>query len=578
MLKRHSSQGFLSLHNFRIRLARPEALPELTLLGLITGILAGGLLIVFRELIVFFNHHTFLPGDEGFGSLEPFIRFLLPIVGAVVIILLIGMAPPNRRSFGITHVIDYLNCHRGRLPLVNLIVQFMGALVALLSGFSIGREGPAVHMGAGAGSILGQKLKLPDNTLRALAGCGSAAAISASFNTPMAGVIFAMEVIMREYSLGSFIPVMTASVAAALMSQMMYGPEPAFIVPAIPMVSLTELGVVVLAACFIGLLAAIFIKLNLWVSLKRQGSFVGPIMLAGLLMGISGVIVPEVMGIGYETINAILEGQVFDISFLLGLVFVKLCITAVVIGLGIPGGVIGPSLFIGAAAGAMLGIIGARYLHTPDISTVYHALIGMVAMMAAVLQAPLAALVTVLEMTKNPHIIMPAMLAIIIACLISSQVFKQHGLFVMQLKCNGQVPDKSPLEEALSKMGVAGVMNTAIQVSNCYMTKKHFQEQIVEVADWVVFDHNSEGELSLVNTVAINEAFSLLSNNGSMLDLATIPEAIRIKGISIQASLDDAIKAMDLHSVDALYIETDWKQNHMISGVVTRQDIESLYS
>ncbi len=576
MFHKHSSPGPLSLHAFRIRLARPEALPELTILGLITGVLAGGLLIGFREVITLVSDNTPLPGDEGFAGLPPLARLALPIAGALLVITLVRMIPPERRSFGITHVIQNFNFNRGRFPFSNLAIQFFSALVALVSGFSVGREGPAVHMGAGAGSIMGEKFQLPDNCLRALAGCGSAAAISASFNTPMAGVIFAMEVIMREYSLGSFIPVTAASVTAALMSQMVYGVDPAFVIPVVPMVSLDELGVTVMSACFIGGLAAAFIKLNLWVAARRQGELVKPLLVAGLLMGVIGMKVPEVMGVGYDTIGSILGGQVFTINFLLTLVLVKLCITAVVIGLGVPGGVIGPSLFIGASAGAMFTTIGAMLFDLTQANSVYHALIGMVAMMAAVLQAPLAALMTVLEMTRNPHIIMPAMLAIIIACLVASQVFRQHGLFTMQLKVKGQMLGASPLQDVLCKAGVAGLMNTNIQIFPRHLSLESLQQQLAQTSEWIVFDDGASGR-GVLAVSSLREA-TVFQAMDKALDLCSVQGVKSAKSISLQASLDDALKIMNQYEVDALYIQTRWKQRLLISGVITRQDIEAFYS
>ena len=578
MFERHSNPRALSLHSLRVRLASPEALPELTFLGLITGLLAGGLLIGFRELITLVSENSLFPGDEGFSSLGPALRVLLPVVGALVILLLISLTPARRRSYGIGHVIDRLHFHHGRLPQSSLIVQFLGALIALLSGFSVGREGPAVHMGAGAGSLLGQKLKLPDNSLRALAGCGSAAAISASFNTPMAGVIFAMEVVMREYSLGSFIPVMAASVVASLMTQMMYGPDPAFVIPVVSMISLQELGITALSATFIGTLAAAFIRLNLWTASKRKGHFVRSLILAGLIMGLTGTMVPEVMGIGYSVINAILDGQPFSISYLLVLVVVKLFITSVVIGLGIPGGVIGPSLFIGAAAGAIFSVMGDQYLGLPEIDSVYHALIGMVAMMAAVLQAPLAALMTVLEMTRNPHIIMPAMLAIIIASLVASQIFKQQGLFEMQLKAGGQMLNQSPLCDALCKTGVAGLMTSSFEVSPRHLSLKGFQEQCSHsgVPAWLLFEDGYK-RVWAVSLSVVKESFKSLSPELT-LDLCSLGKARMVKPINLQASLDDALKVMNEYGVDMLYVRSHWKKRSLISGVITRWDIEEFYS
>ena len=574
MFEQHSNSQPIRLHSLRIRLANPAALPELTWLGFLTGLFAGGMLIGFRELITFTSEHTLLPGDEQFMQLSPFMRFFLPVAGAVILISLTKLMPVNRRSFGITHVIDRLHFHHGLLPGLNIIGQFIGALVSLLSGFSVGREGPAVHMGAGAGSFLGQQLRLPDNSLRTLAGCGTAAAIAASFNTPMAAVIFAMEVVMREYSIDSFIPLMTASVTASLISQSVYGVDPAFIIPVMPMVAFHELSVTVVSAVIIGILAAAFIKLTTWIATKRKGMCARPLLLAGILMGTAGVVMPEVMGIGYDTITDILAGESFAIRHLVILVSLKLAITALVVGLGIPGGVIGPSLFIGAAVGTMLSLFGSHHLNMP-LDHVYHALVGMVAMMAAVLQAPLAALITVLEMTHNPHIIMPAMLAIIIACLIAREVFKQNSLFIMQLKAGGQILDQHPLYDALKKTGVARLMTSSFELTSRYLNEDKVQLLSRQKPSWILFEDD--------NQVWVAEGKKILKINRSesdleRLDLMAIQNARPIQSVDFQATLNDALRTMNKHNLDMLYVQSVWKQKKLIVGLITRQAIEEFYS
>ncbi len=144
-----------------------------------------------------------------------------------------------------------LHNHQGRLPLFNLGLQFFAGAIALLSGQSVGREGPAVHLGAGTASQLGQWLKLPNNSLRTLVGCGVAAAISASFNTPMAGVVFAMEVILMEYSIAGFVPVILASVTGAAVAQATFGNAPAFSVAPLQMSSLSELPLIIFCGLII---------------------------------------------------------------------------------------------------------------------------------------------------------------------------------------------------------------------------------------------------------------------------------------------------------------------------------------
>ena len=274
-----------SLHQLRIKLSSADALPQLTAIGMLIGLLAGGLLILFREIVTGSTSFWLPGGDEHFETLSDLLRFIVPIIGSLIILCLFACTPVKRRTVGILQVVESLQFHKGKMSCTGMLLQFFGAAIALVSGFSVGREGPAIHVGAATGSLLGQQLRLPQNTLNILAACGASAAISASFNTPMAGVIFAMEVVVRQYTLNSFIPVIAAAVMAAVLSQIMYGPDPAFMVPVIPMASLTELGIAAAAACLIGFLAAGFIRLQLWTASKRQTAVYKPIASGRVMYG-----------------------------------------------------------------------------------------------------------------------------------------------------------------------------------------------------------------------------------------------------------------------------------------------------
>ena len=562
----------LTLHQLRIRLAHTEALLPLTLLGLITGVLAGLLLILFRESVEFASDLFMPEGEDSFEQLGSVVRLILPLAGALLLATLIKSCPSDRRQYGVAHVIERLTFNRGQLPLTSVMAQFAGALVALVSGFSVGREGPAVHMGAGAGSFLGKHLKLPDNTLNALAGCGTAAAISASFNTPMAGVIFAMEVVMKEYTLNSFIPVMAASVCAAVMSVAVYGPEPAFQIPLVPMITLPELLVSAASAVVIGSLAASFIRLNLFASRQRKGHIVIPLLVAGLLMGIAGLMVPEVMGTSYDTLSIIFNGGNPDILFLIIMLLCKLLMTALVTGLGVPGGIIGPSMVIGAFAGTLLGILGDSLSGLTVTNIAFHALVGMVAMMAAVLQAPLTALVTVLEMTHNPHIIMPAMFAIIIACLTSSQLFRQRGLFDMQFLTRGKHADISPLTRLLNQTGVASLMDTRFCRTGRYLVP---DKNGLPEMPWILVEEKRQVTHILPSSALSEE----ISDSQDPVDLIRHDASQLAHSINMQATLNDALRLMNRESVDVVsVIIADKKRNSKeFCGVITRSAIEDFY-
>ncbi len=521
-----------------------------------TGFLGGCLLIGFNELLKLATVVLMPAGEDHFESLSNIQRFFLPVAGSLLILSMIKLCKPNRRSVGVAHVIQRLALNRGRLPASSLALQFFTALTALASGFSVGREGPAVHIGAGVGSQLGQRLKLPDNTLTTLAGCGVATAIAVSFNTPLAGVVFAMEVIVRRYNLVSFIPVMAASVIASLMTQYFYDSEPTFVIPPISMNSMSEFFLAALMALAIGLLAASFIKLQTSIASARKGRIVLPVLSAGLLMGLAGVIAPDLMGMGYDTISDLLNESNYSLPFLLILLFGKMLLTPLMTGLGIPGGIIGPTLFIGAVTGSVFSILGDTVLGIPNINGSFQALLGMVAMMAATLQAPLVALVTVLELTRNPHVIMPAMFVIVIACLISGRFFANRGIFDQQLIVGGLNFDPSPLHQTLSQAGVASLMSSNFAHCQHIPSTKELEKLKYENIEWLLYPNT--------NNILISSAHTAIK-----------PEASR--PVVIQATLYEALDQMNRQSLDALPVVSLEKSSRKICGVITRRDVESYY-
>ncbi|HAP53266.1 MAG TPA: chloride channel protein, partial [Marinobacter adhaerens] len=247
---------------FRRRLSGVDALPQLAVLGLLSGLITGGVILVFRLAIEWPLEH-FLPGDgsESFEQLDLITRGLLPLAGALGLGLLMHRLATHDRKVGIVHVMERLNYHQGYISMRSAIVQFISGVATVVSGQSAGREGPAVHLGAAFSSLMGQWMRLPNNSIRTLVACGCAAAISASFNTPISGVIFAMEVVMMEYTIAGFTPIILASVSAAIVTQAVYGTEPAFNVPALTMNSLTEIPWILAIAVIIGISAALFIQL-----------------------------------------------------------------------------------------------------------------------------------------------------------------------------------------------------------------------------------------------------------------------------------------------------------------------------
>jgi CIC family chloride channel protein len=567
------------LDDLGLRVSSLDALPQLSMLAIPVGLLSGGVIILFR-ILVESSQGLLFPGSdiENYEALAPLLRLLLPLAGGLLIGLIWQYLKKGTREVGIIHVMERLDYHQGHLPLRNALAQFVGAGLSIISGHSVGREGPSVHLGATSGSQLGRWLRLPNNSKRTLVACGIAAAIAASFNTPLAGVIFAMEVVMMEYSLVSFAPVIMAAVTATTLTRVVYGSMPAFIIPGMQLGSLLELPYVVLMGLVLGTLAASFIfLLQRFTGLVTGWPVWTRCTLAGLAVGLIAMAVPEVMGIGYETVNQALLGKL-GLLLLAGIALAKLIATAVGLGLGLPGGLIGPTLVIGAAAGGAMGIIADEWLPGDIASPAFYAMIGMGTMMGATLQAPLAALTAMLELTANPNIILPGMLALISGGLVSREVFGKESVYIELMRTRGVDYRHNPLEQALRRIGVAGVMERRLETLALEVDRKTAADALAREPKWILLVDNKD-PVSLMP--AADLARYLQEEEGrENIHLAEIPAARHeVTSIDFQATLQEALSLLNSSDAEALYvIRRTIPGIERIYGVLTRKEIDSSYS
>ncbi|MGB0664480.1 MAG: chloride channel protein [Pontibacterium sp.] len=561
----------LSLEHFRHRLGHVEALPQLITLGVLAGLVTGLLVIAFRLLV---DHaQDFLIADggpEGFEALSPILRWVYPIVGALILAAILVPLSPKQRRTGPVHVLERLSYHQGVLPASNLFVQFWGAAIALISGHSVGREGPAIHLGAAASSLLGQSLRLPHNSIRLLVGCGTAAAISAAFNTPLAGVIFAMEVVLLEYTVIGFTPVVVAAVSADVIVRLTIGAETSIRGSMFQIETLSELPWVMLIGVCTGAAAAAFTWLLTQTSQKVKLHLAIKLLIAGFLVGATAQYYPQVMGVGYDTINDLLTGE-HTLLLLCGLLLAKGLLTPIILGLGIPGGLIGPSLFIGAVIGAILGIIGDAFAQQQVSHTGFYAMLGMGAMMAALLNAPLAALMAMLELTANPNIILPGMLAIVVSNTTMRYVFKYPSVFITSLNTLGLDYRHEPLSQALSRRAVVSSMDRSIAlVPYCALSEDI--SKATDTAQWLIFEKNHQ--LSAIRTSSINRLTSE-DDHSPYIDLSEAAiDRHDLRRISYRATLNQALEKMNRHNIDALAVSN---LSHKTIGIITRETIELSY-
>ncbi len=570
----------IDLDAIRHRLSHIDAVPLLSLLGILAGLASGLMILLFRQFIEVPLTLGFRGGAEDFESLDAVWRVSLPIAGALVIALIFFRLPKYLQRSGVAYVMERFNLHQGVISARSLMVQFFGAAISLMSGHSMGREGPAVHIGAASSSLIGQWAGLPNNSLRILVGCGVAAAISASFNTPLAGVIFAMEVVMLEYSIATFTPIILASVVGTILTRAVYGHEAAFQLPAsISLHSLYEVPFLLGTGVAIGCLAAAFITTTYWLQvLSKDRNIFLRFLTAGVIMGVLGLLIPEVMGIGYDTVDRAVIGEIAFGSLLLICLF-KLLASSVCAASGLPAGIIGPCMVIGATAGGAFGFLVSKIL--PGADPGLYVIIGMGAMMAATLQAPLAALIALLELTANPNIIFPGMLGVVVASLATSQVFRQKSIFQMALAQQGIELKSTALGRHLHSAAVPAVMNRSFKRLEQKLPYEEALNIIEKQPAWILIEEDGVPikllhAVDLVNFIQNKETKEKIPD---VIDLLHMPASrLDVVPVLMSATLKEALDEMDKHSADAVYVRRMNAPNiYRVYGIVTRQEIERFY-
>jgi hypothetical protein len=307
--------------------------------------------------------------------------------------------------------------------------------------------------------------------------------------------------------------------------------------------------------------------------------------LAGVLTGICAVAVPEVMGVGYDTVNQAMLGEL-GLWLLFIVVLFKLIATTIGLGLGLPGGLIGPTLVIGAAAGGLLGHLAEMALPGQVASPGFYAMLGMGAMMGATLQAPLAALLAMLELTVNPNIILPGMLAVVASGITSSHLFGHESVFIALLKARGLDYRSDPLAQSLRRIGVTSVANRAFVHASPLVSRETAQKLLHNKPLWIVVDNEDKPEVlllaaDLARFLSSDAEQSDISSDDEQadIDLLQIP-ANREETASIgqQATLQQALDTMNDKSVDNLCVRRHTTRGKSdIIGVITRQAVESHY-
>lgn len=553
------------LPSLQRRLAFPQTSLQLCVLGMLGGLAASILIILFRLAIIGLQSF-FLDRTDDFSTVGTDIRWLLPLGAAGLIGLIAWITGYKHYRLGIPFVIHRIKLKYGMMPTRNTLNQFFGGILALAGGFSVGREGPSVHLGAYGASTLGKYLQLPYNSIRILAGCGIAAGISASFNTPLAAVIFVMEVVLREYRVHVFIPIMLSSVVGALVTQTVFGSDRELALLNIVSISGWHIPYLVLCGIVFGAIAFVFNKnMMRLIKLFKNWPLILRLCLAGGLTAAVGYVIPHAMGSEtgaiYYAVNA-----PNDITLLLTIFIGKMLLTLFALGLGVPGGVIGPVFGIGIVLGTLLAIVPSAIIGDNSIAGTY-AVLGMAGLMAATMHAPLAALVAVMELAHNPGIIVPAMVVITTAYITGVQFFNNKSIFLLQLDFL-QMPYKlSPADDVLQKVGVLALLDNQYQLLD-----NPDEQQVLEVLDKLEPPH----QLLVKRDTASDSSFLLASYDVQLsMTGASAVQYLPLQGVTHQATMAEVFAILEDKREGAVYIYREEEPQQLI-GIIRWDQVRSL--
>lgn len=395
--------------------------------ALIVGIGSGFGAILFRWMIASFQYLAFEGGKQLLGFLGRYYLILIPALGGLIVGPLIYLLAREAKGHGVPEVMEAVALRGGRIRPIVAIIKSLASSICIGTGGSVGREGPIAQIGSALGSTLGQLLHLSDERIRNLVACGAAGGIAATFNAPIAGALFASEVIVGEFTATYFSSVVISSVTASVISRIFLGNSPAFKVPPYSMVSPWELGFYAILGVLASLVAVLFVitlyKAEDIFDAWKFPEYLKPAV-GGLLIGLVGLYFPQIFGVGYEAIENALLDQI-AILLLIALVFVKILATSLTLGSGASGGVFAPSLFIGSMLGGVFGKAVHSWFPSATASPGAYALVGMAAVFAGAARAPITSILILFEMTSDYRIILPLMMATVISTILAERLYEE---------------------------------------------------------------------------------------------------------------------------------------------------------
>lgn len=544
--------------------------------GLAVGVGAGLGAVVFRYLIQWFTTLFF---DVLRPALAPVLGpgavIVLPALGGLVFGPLIYFFAREAKGHGVPEVMLAVAQQGGRIRPVVAVIKSLASALCIGSGGSVGREGPIVQIGSAIGSTLGQAFRMSDDRTRTLVACGAAGGIAATFNAPIAGVFFALELILGEFTTRAFGVVVIPSVTAAVIGRSAFGDVASFPVPGYELVHVLEFALYALLAVLAGLVGIGFTHTLYWFEDRFDAipmrEYLKPIP-GGLLLGLLGFFLPQVFGVGYPAMADALAGH-YGLWLLLALVVAKILGVSLTIGSGGSGGVFAPSLFIGAMLGTAFGTIAHELLPGMTGHPGAYGLVGMAAVFAGAARAPITAVIILFELTGDYRLILPLMMAVAISTFVS-EALSQDTIYTLKLRRRGIDLRSGRAIDLMRTIQVSQAMTTHVPLAPRDLTVAEAGEQFGQSRDGALVLVDDAGGLDGIVTEGDVEQALLNNKPGALLtEIAARPVLTAFP----DESLTQAVQRMGARDVGQLPVVLRANPGRLV-GMLRRNDILRAYS
>ena len=551
----------------RIRELRPRESQIFMALAVVIGALTGSVVVAFILLTERMGMRLYPMGGA------PWRRLLFPVVGSLGIGYLLSRYFPNARGSGVPQTKAALFARDGRITLRTVLGKFFCTSATLASGIPLGREGPSVQVGAGIASVLGRTLGLSTAQVKKLIPVGAAAAIAAAFNTPLAAVLFSLEEIMGDLHAPVMGAVVLASATAWMVLRVFLGDHPLFKVPQYQLVHPSEFAIYAVLGIAGGGVSALFTKLLLgmrarFLRLPLKTVWFQPVA-GGLLVGLIGWFVPQVLGVGYGYVGDALNGSM-AFKMMMLLVVLKLITVTTSYSSGNAGGIFGPALFIGAMLGGSVGTVAHNAFPEYTANPGAYALVGMGAVFAGIVRAPMTSVLMIFEMTQDYAVIVPLMIANMISLFIASRLQEEPIYEALAVQDGIHLPSADARQRGHRQVAI--VMRSAGDSLHGEMTVREALEQVrlSDVQSWLVTDER--GVIGVVNRFKLDQE----SSDGGDKHLSDLVDPVVFPHVHADQGLDLALERMGTNQVEILPV-VNRANVHKVEGIVTLRDVLNAY-